>query len=131
MVKWQRNENAMRTMVALYTIEIGSNYGNFRRTYEVTGRNSFPLYNLLPDTTYYYEVIQLFADGNVVEAKSGNFTSSDESLRLIYIEGTQNVRDLGGWTGLDGKKVKYGKIYRGASFSDSSFLELMLTGDGK
>lgn len=131
MVKWNHNENAMRTIVAVDTKKIETAYSFTMFTYEATGFDNYPLYNLLPDTTYYYKVTHLMADGSTLEAKSGKFTTSDESVRLIYIDGTQNVRDLGGWTGLDGKKVKYGKIFRGATFSDSSFPELTLTGKGK
>ena len=130
-VKWNHNENAMRTIVALDIKKIETAYSRTMVTYEATGFDSYPLYNLLPDTTYYYKVTHLLADGSTLEAKSGKFTTSDESIRLIYIDGTQNVRDLGGWTGLDGKTVKYGKIFRGAALSDSSFPELMLTGEGK
>ena len=36
---------------------------------------------------------------------------------MLAIEDTWNYRDLGGWTGLNGKKVKYGKIYRGGSLN--------------
>ncbi len=48
-------------------------------------------------------------------------------LRMIRLEGTDNVRDLGGWKGLDGKRIRYGLIYRGAelntAFSLSSLQE--------
>ena len=130
-VTWDTNENAMRTMVSIDTNEIGTVYNRTMLTYEVTGLESYPIYNLLPATTYYYQVTHVLSDGSILEAKRGKFTTSSESIRLIYIDGTQNVRDLGGWTGLDDKKVKYGKIFRGASLSDSSFQELMLTGKGK
>lgn len=130
-VKWSHEENAMRTVVSVDTKAIGSGYSATLLTYEATGLDSYPLYNLLPDTVYYYKVMHVMADGSVTEAKSGSFMTSAESVRLIYIEGTQNVRDLGGWTGLDGKKVKYGKIFRGAALSDSSAPEMTLTGKGK
>ena len=130
-VKWNHNEDAMRTTVAVDTKAIGTLNAYTMRTYDATGFDNYPLYNLLPNTTYYYKVTHVLSDGSLVEAKSGSFTTSAESWRLLYIEGTQNVRDLGGWTGLNGKKVKYGKIIRGAAFSDSSFPGLMLTGKGR
>ena len=130
-VKWNHNEDAMRTTVAVDTKAIGTLNAYTMRTYDATGFDNYPLYNLLPNTTYYYKVTHVLSDGSLVEAKSGSFTTSAESWRLLYIEGTQNVRDLGGWTGLNGKKVKYGKIIRGAAFSDSSFQGLMLTGNGR
>ena len=130
-VKWSHNENAMRTFVALDTKQIGTSNPYSMSLWDATGFDSYAIYNLLPNKTYYYKVTHVLADGSIVEAKSGNFTTSNEALRLLYIEGTQNVRDLGGWTGLNGKKVKYGKIIRGASLSDSSYHGLALTGKGK
>ena len=130
-VKWHYNESAMRTTVAIDTRAIGTVNAYTMRAYDATGLNKFPIYNLLPNKTYYYKVTHVMADGSLVEAKSGSFTTSSEAWRLLYIDGTQNVRDLGGWAGLNGKKVKYGKIIRGAALSDSSFPELLLTGKGR
>ena len=130
-VKWNYNENAMRTMVALDTKPIGTVNAYTMFTYDATGMSKYPIYNLIPNTRYYYKVTHVMPDGSIVEAKSGNFMTSSEPWRFLYIDGTQNVRDLGGWTGLNGKKVKYGKILRGAAFSDSSFPELVLTGKGR
>ena len=129
-VKWNYNESAMRTTVAVDTKAIGTVNAYTLRTYDATGLNKFPIYNLLPNKTYYYKVTHVMADGSLVEAKSGSFTTSSEAWRLLYIDGTQNVRDLGGWTGLNGKKVKYGKIIRGAALNDSTLPELLLTGTG-
>lgn len=130
-VKWNHNEDAMRTTVAVDTKAIGTLNAYTMITYDATGLDNFPIYNLLPNKTYYYKVTHVLADGSLVEAKSGNFTTSNETIRMLYIDGTQNVRDLGGWTGLNGKKVKYGKIIRGASLSDSSFNGLIVTGNGR
>lgn len=130
-VKWNHNEDAMRTTVAVDTKAIGTLNAYTMITYDATGLDNFPIYNLLPNKTYYYKVTHVLADGSLAEAKSGSFTTSSEAWRLLYIDGTQNVRDLGGWTGLNGKTVKYGKIIRGAAFSDSSFPGLMLTGKGR
>ena len=130
-VKWNYNESAMRTTVAVDTRAIGTVNAYTLRTYDATGLNKFPIYNLLPNKTYYYKVTHVMQDGSLTEAKSGSFTTSSEAWRLLYIDGTQNVRDLGGWTGLNGKKVKYGKIIRGAALNDSSLTELLLTGKGR
>lgn len=130
-VKWPYNENAMRTTVAFDTKPIGTANYYTLRTYDVTGLNKFPLYNLIPGTTYYYKVTHVMADGSLVEAKSGNFTTASVPWRLLYIDGTQNVRDLGGWMGLNGKKIKYGRIIRGAALSDSSSPDLIVTGKGR
>lgn len=130
-VKWNHNENAMRTTVAVDTKTIGTSNPYTLKTYDATGFDNYPIYNLLPNTRYYYKVTHVLSDGSLVEAKSGNFLTSSEPWRLLYIDGTQNVRDLGGWTGLNGKKLRYGKIIRGAALSDSSFPSLIITGNGR
>ena len=130
-VKWNYNENAMRTILAVCDSPI-TNLNPYKLTqYEVTGYNKYPIYNLLPSTTYYYRVSHILSNGDVVVAKSGSFTTDSTKLRLLYIAGTQNVRDLGGWTGLNGKTVKYGKIIRGAALNDSSGANMIVTGNGR
>ena len=130
-VKWNYNENAMRTILAVCDSPI-TNLNPYKLTqYEVTGYNKYPIYNLLPSTTYYYRVSHILSNGDVVVAKSGSFTTDSTKLRLLYIAGTQNVRDLGGWTGLNGKTVKYGKLIRGAALSDSSDTNMIVNGDGR
>jgi len=42
-------------------------------------------------------------------------------VRFINTYDTKNVRDLGGWTTIDGKKTKYEKIYRGAYIHETDF----------
>lgn len=121
-VKWEYNENAMRTEVAVDIKAIGTLNRFTMLTYNATGLNKLPIYNLLPNKTYYYRVTHIFADGSITVAKSGSFTTSNEPIRLIYVDGTQNVRDLGGWTGAGGKTVKYGTLIRGAALNDSVFI---------
>ena len=67
------------------------------------------IYNLMPSTTYYWKV-----DGDKAGDTSdvSNFTTENIPVRLIYAEGTSNVRDAGGWSA-GGTSVNYGKIYRG------------------
>ena len=60
--------------------------------------------NLIPETTYVWQV----ADG-----PKSTFVTGD-GPRFMYVDGTTNVRDLGGWRGRDGKRIRYGKIYRGS-----------------
>ncbi|MCF0199520.1 MAG: tyrosine-protein phosphatase, partial [Bacteroidaceae bacterium] len=63
--------------------------------------------NLIPDNTYYFEVQQ----GAEVLAK-GQFTT-EGPLRQLYAPSIYNIRDFGGWTMQDGRKTRYGLIYRG------------------
>lgn len=65
------------------------------------------IYNLIPGTTYHYKVV---ADNK--EVSKGKFTPQGH-LRMLCFNSGSNMRDMGGWTTEDGKKVEYGKIYRG------------------
>lgn len=71
------------------------------------GSNS--IYNLIPDTRYYYRTKSGENDKII---QKGSFVVSG-SVRMLYIDGVYNVRDIGGWDTPDGK-INYGKIYRGS-----------------
>ena len=93
-----------------YTIYIADNE-NFDNamSYVVSGfTRELDVYNLLPSTTYYWKV----AGDGFDTSDTSVFKTEDLSVRLIYAEGTSNIRDLGGWSA-DGSFVNYGKIYRG------------------
>lgn len=68
--------------------------------------------NLVPQRTYYYEVLQ--TDGTLVG--KGKF-HTDGHLRMIYAPSISNIRDLGGWKTSDGRYIKYEKIYRGGELN--------------
>ena len=93
-----------------YTIYIADNENFDNATsYVVSGfTRELDIYNLLPSTTYYWKV----AGDRFDMSDTSVFKTEDLSVRLIYAEGTSNIRDLGGWNA-DGSFVNYGKIYRG------------------
>jgi protein-tyrosine phosphatase len=67
--------------------------------------------NLIPQRTYYYEVLA----GETPVGK-GKF-HTDGHLRMIYAPSISNIRDLGGWKTSDGKYIRYGLIYRGGELN--------------
>lgn len=93
-----------------YTIYVADNENFDNATsYVVSGfTRELDIYNLLPSTTYYWKVAGDRSD----MSDTSVFKTEDLSVRLIYAEGTSNIRDLGGWNA-DGSFVNYGKIYRG------------------
>lgn len=128
-LKWQHNEDAVQTTISVNTSATVLSAGV--KQHDATGYDNYPIYNLLPNKTYYYTVTHLLADGSLVTAKTGSFTTSNIPWRLLKVDGIQNVRDLGGWSGLNGQKVKYEKLFRGAALDDSTFPDLILTGRGR
>lgn len=69
--------------------------------------------NLIPGATYTYKVS---ADEGGKVITEGSFTTTGHIHQGNFC---RNVRDLGGWTTLDGKKVKFRKIYRGGRMEEN------------
>jgi len=82
--------------------------------------NTAEIYNLIPGITYYYVVTS--SGSNVA---SGDFTTEGRR-RMMKISTTynqnnaNNCRDLGGQITTSGKRIKYGKIYRGSNMDGTS-----------
>ena len=70
------------------------------------------LSGLLPDKLYYYKVIATF-NGRTDTLVSSAFKTLGV-VNMVYLKKSYNVRDLGGWTGMNGHKVQYGILYRGS-----------------
>jgi len=68
--------------------------------------------NLVPGTQYTYSVS---ADDGGKVIKQGNFSTKASSTlhQVFFSSNCRNGRDLGGWRTVDGKTVKYHKLYRG------------------
>lgn len=66
--------------------------------------------NLVPNDEYSYKVT---ADNGGKILTQGSFTTTGHLHQLFFKEACRNSRDLGGWKTVDGKTVKYRKIYRG------------------
>ena len=57
------------------------------------------------------------ADGQ--SSASVNFRTEDLAPRLIRIENVPNARDLGGWKGLDGRRIRQGVLFRTSGLNDN------------
>ncbi len=75
--------------------------------------------NLLIGQRYHWQV-RASVDGQVIESKTATFATEDQAPRLMRIEGVPNVRDLGGWKTLSGKRVRQGVAYRSAGLNDNA-----------
>ncbi len=76
-----------------------------------TGADSYTFSGVIPGVEYTYSVS---ASGSPV--KSGTFTATGQ-VRMFDIPGSWNWRDIGGWSGLDGRKIRYGWVFRGGSLN--------------
>ncbi len=77
----------------------------------LTDTSSVTFTSLIPGVTYSYVVS---ASGSTL--KNGSFTPTGQ-VRMVDIPGSWNWRDIGGWDGLEGHKVRYGWVYRGGSLN--------------
>lgn len=86
------------------------------------GSNTADIYNLIPNKHYYW----VLKNGNTTVA-SGEFDTEGRrrmvgiGLKSNYGQSyANNCRDLGGQETTSGKKIKYGKIYRGTNMDNTT-----------
>jgi hypothetical protein len=75
------------------------------------------VWNLKIDTRYYWEVSARDGQNKLVESAIGSFTTSPAWPRMLRIDGTTNVRDIGGRKTPDGFLIRQGMLYRSAEFN--------------
>lgn len=54
------------------------------------------------------------------DTAKGTFKTEDRAPRIIALEGVRNVRDFGGWIGLNGRRVKQGLIIRSEGLNQNA-----------
>ncbi|MBP5559094.1 MAG: tyrosine-protein phosphatase [Bacteroidales bacterium] len=85
------------------------------------GSKSFDVYNLIPGKTYYCTVVD---DSNGNYLLKGTF-NTEGRRRMIKVSDTvnannaNNCRDLGGLKTTDGRRIKYGLIFRGTNMTST------------
>lgn len=82
---------------------------SFRKCLEYKAVRSKKVGNLIPGSRYYWRV----KGENGARSPVFTFTTLEDTPRLLTIPHVANVRDMGGWKTLDGKKIRYGMIFRG------------------
>lgn len=121
-------EAPIDTISTLYVSE-DVNFAN-AWTYTIAkDTDSIDVYNLIPGRTYYYKVVYPKPDHSLVRADSSVFKTTG-TLRMLKIDGIYNVRDLGGWIGLGGHPIKYGKIIRGSRLNINNSSTKIITPEG-
>ena len=68
--------------------------------------------------TYSWKVIAKMPEGDV--SAGGTFVTEDRAPRLMHLHGVPNMRDIGGRKGLDGRRVRQGRVYRSAGLNSNA-----------
>lgn len=100
---------------------------SFGKPYCISATGSADIFNLMPGIRWYW---RLRAPDNTI-SPIRSFTIEDKPPRIIRIEGLSNVRDLGGWSTSDGRRIRYGLIFRGSQFEPAGVLGFGITQEGR
>ena len=91
--------------------------------------DSINVWNLIPGRTYNWKLEYPKDDSSIAVAASGQFKTTG-TLRQLKVDNIFNVRDMGGWEGLKGYPLKYGKIIRGSRLNVNSSTNKIITSAG-
>lgn len=95
-----------------YKVVLADNYDFVNAIKYQTNKTTLDVYNLKTGCKYYWRIESENNTSPVYE-----FTTMKELVRNLYVPGTTNWRDLGGYITDDNKKIKQGLIYRSAAFN--------------
>lgn len=122
-IRWKKEDMESGKMSLLLSDELG-----WSGTMEIEdGARYVNITNLVPNDKYSYKVTT--ASGKVLT--QGQFETTGTIHQCFFSgnikkkngvtlkgEGARNCRDLGGWKTLDGKTIKYRKVYRGGRLNE-------------
>lgn len=91
-------------------------------------KRELQIYNLKTGCKYYYRILVKTTKGN--ETVTESYFTTAESPRLIMVDGIRNVRDIGGFKTVDGKKVKQGLLFRGTELRGKVDSDFTVTNKG-
>ncbi|MCR4718235.1 MAG: tyrosine-protein phosphatase, partial [Firmicutes bacterium] len=108
--KWNWKGNDVQP--GQYTLSLSENADMSDARNFVTDATSLDIYNLKVNTNYYWTVSARDARGNALISKVGMLKTENKAPRNLIVDGTPNIRDIGGWNTTDGKQVKQGYLFR-------------------
>lgn len=88
-----------------------------RTTSAETSARAALLENFEVAQAYDYEIVAYDKTGERLAADKGTFRTADEAPRFLRAGKLGSFRDLGGWKGLNGRRVRQGLVYRSAAFN--------------
>lgn len=106
-------DNSTTSVVASYAGAYGRNDHPATFSIRMSDGKRFEIKNMIPGETRTFDVTD--ANG---KRFAGKVTADPAGhVRMIDAGNVVNVRDLGGWTVADGRKIRYGRIYRGGQLN--------------
>lgn len=120
LIKWTPVENIIKQTVLISTTSSTASDALAKKYDVPVNASKIAIYNLTPNTKYYYKVMIIMDDGTEKQLKLGSFSTTNDIVRMLNIDGIRNVRDIGGWTTTDNKKLKYNLVYHGSEFDNTS-----------
>ncbi|MBQ3900837.1 MAG: tyrosine-protein phosphatase [Clostridia bacterium] len=108
-----------------FSVPAAVTIGRIEQSAEEEGVFHAILTNLTPGRRYFWRVTA----GEL--SATGEFSARDEEMCPKDIEGTANVRDIGGYPAAGGKRIKYGLFYRGGALDSRVEDRYRLTRRGK
>ena len=93
------------------------------------GTDSINIYNLIPGRLYNWKLESPQRDGSQKVVANGQFKTTGK-LRQLKVDNVFNVRDMGGWEGLKGYPVRYGRIIRGSRLNVNGSTTKIITDAG-
>ena len=100
---------------AKYVVKVSENVNMSNPWIYECSTTTYNLSNYKINTQYYWTV-----ETDKYTTQPSTFKTKETTVRMIYIDGVTNFRDLGGYTTDSGKKVKQGLLYRTGRFNLSS-----------
>ena len=95
------------------------------------GKSSCAVYNLQTGAQYYFRINVTLENGDVITNQGG--LETEKSPRMLFLDGGNNARDIGGWKTESGKVIKQGVLYRGSEIDggkNTGHVDFCLTATG-
>ena len=107
--------------VSAYTVRLWtkSDASDAKEIAVASDKTEYAFYNAFVGTTYRWTVTLLDDEGESTTSDVAVFQTETQAPRNLWVDSVTNVRDLGGWTTVDGGKVRQGLLYRGARLNDN------------
>ena len=114
-ITWSNQYENVASFTVMYATQ--SDFSDAKYAHASARSNSVKVYNLFKATDYYVKVIANLKDGTT-RTTTSTFKTADLGPRVIHLDGSANIRDLGGYMTSSGKRTLQGLIYRGGQMDD-------------